>query len=226
MGLDTKSIGSQIEEVRKLIKIRNLIVHNDGKLDEEFLNKYPSDGARTGDSVKLSYKYLTDSLYLIYFIGTYILQDAQIHFSDHVRSEDFLLNNLLHTLIKNNQFVYIKSIYNFAQNNKMDDINKKLIVLNYCIGLKKQGKDSEHIKKVLELEDWSIERDDFEMCKSAIFNNHKLFYSYLEKSVTDKKISIKELDDWVIFDSYREDSKFKKIRKSVLNQQKKSNNSI
>ena len=99
----------------------------------------------------------------------------------------------------------------------MDEINKKLIVVNFCIGLKKQGKETEHIKKVLDLEDWSLGKDEFEMCKNALLENHKNFYIQLEKLIKNKIITREELDDWTIFDFYREEPKFKALSKNINN---------
>lgn len=215
MGLDIKTIDNEVFEIKKLIKIRNLIVHNEGLVDGEYVKRFGEEKVKVGDYIKLSDKYLTDSLYLIYFVGTYILQDAQLHFSEGVGPDDFLLNNLLHTLIKNQQYGFIRPIYDFALNNKIGDLNKKLIIINYCIGLKKQGKSVDHIKKVLNQEDWSVDREDFEMCKSALVDDHKSFYLYLGKIIKNNKISTAEIDDWAIFKFYKEQSKFKNMIKNI-----------
>jgi len=217
IGVDVKPIESHIFNVRKLIKIRNLIVHNEGLIDTDYISKFKTKDKelKVGDHIKISHEYLIESLYLIYFFGTYILQEVQLHLSENIESHDFLLNNLLHTLIKNSQFEYIKPIYNFSQNHKMDEINKKLIVLNFCIGQKKQGKDVDHIKKILVLEDWTLEKPEFEMCKNALLNNHKDFYNLLEKLILSKDITKNDIEEWIIFDFYKKEPRFKKLIKTL-----------
>lgn len=215
MGFDISPIDKSLADVKKLVKIRNLIVHNDGIADSEYNHKYGDKENKVGDKIRLSHKYLTDSLYLVYFLGTYILQGAQLHFSEKIESREFLLNNVLHELIKNGQHGFSRHVYDFALNNKIDSLNKKLITINYCIGLKKQGKTVEHIQKVLNLEDWSIKKEDFEMCKAALLEKHADFYFNLERLIKDKKITKNEIDDWIVFHFYKNKPRFKSLVKKI-----------
>ena len=215
VGIDINAIDKHLTDLKKLVKIRNLIVHNECVADSEYIKKYGDGKIKVGDRINLSQKYLTDSLYLVYFLGAYILQDMQMHFSKNLKSKGSLLNNPLHAFIKAGQHNFSRAIYDFALNNKIDDLNKKCIIINFCVGLKKQGKSNEHINRIITLEDWSIEKDDFEMCKAALLDKHEIFYSYLNKGIKDEEITICEIDEWIIFDFYRNKSKFKLLRKKL-----------
>lgn len=215
VGIDINTIDKHLIDLKKLVKIRNLIVHNECVADSEYIKKYGDGKTKVGDKINLSQKYLTDSLYLVYFLGAYILQDMQMHFSKNLKSKGSLLNDPLHAFIKVGQHNFSRSIYDFALNNKIDDLNKKCIIINFCVGLKKQGKSNEHINRIIALEDWSIKSDDFEMCKAALLDKHEFFYSYLNKGIKDKEITICEIDEWIIFDFYRNKSKFKLLRKKL-----------
>ena len=209
------AIDEQLKDINKLVKIRNLIVHNGGSVDNEYVQMYGDDKINVGEKIKLSQKYLSDSLTLVYFVGTYILQDAQLNFSESREPREFLLNNLLHTLVKNDQHSFSRPIYNFALNNKIDNLNRKYIIINYCISLKKQGKSTEHIQKVLNLEDWSIKSEDFEMCKAVLLDKHDDFYEFLNESIKSKKVTKNEIDEWMIFCFYKDKPKFKSLVKKL-----------
>ncbi|MCR4274464.1 MAG: hypothetical protein NUW02_00210 [Candidatus Campbellbacteria bacterium] len=215
MALNLDPISKNLEDLKKLIKIRNLIVHNEGKKDREYIKRYGDEKNNSNKTITITDKYLTDSLYLLYFIGTYIIQEAQLNFSEEIKNKNFLLTNPLHYLVKHEQYNYTKSIYNFISNLKIDASEKKYIAINYCIGLKKQGKKLEDIEKVLLLEDWSLTRDDFEMCKFALLEKHKDFYKYLSKLIKAKTVGKKEIDEWEIFTFYKNKPEFKSIIKNI-----------
>ena len=66
----------------------------------------------------------------------------------------------------------------------------------------------------IDQEDWSVEREDFKMCENALLENHKSFYDLLKKLIKNKFITKTELDEWTIFDLYKEKSEFKYIYKT------------
>ncbi|MEX2369261.1 MAG: hypothetical protein WD552_02635 [Candidatus Paceibacterota bacterium] len=204
-------------EVNKLIKTRNLIVHNSCCIDQEYSKKYGDEKLKKGDRIPLSEQYLKNTLSLVFYIGSYILQSVQLkQFSKKLESNDFILNDVMHELVKKENYTFLKEMYNFAKDSDLDDINKKMIVINFCIGLKKQGKSLSHIDKVLEQEDWSVEEPTIELCLSALKEDHDDFYSKLETLIKNKKISKRELLDWEIFSLYRRKTKFRKIVKKVI----------
>ncbi|KKU50449.1 MAG: hypothetical protein UX71_C0001G0104 [Parcubacteria group bacterium GW2011_GWA1_47_10] len=215
MALNLDPINKNLEDLKKLIKIRNLIVHNEGRMDKEYIKKYGDKKSELNKDIIIADKYLNDSLLLLYFIGTYIIQEAQLNFSEEIKKKNFLLINPLHYLVKHEQYHLLRPIYNFISNPKINASEKKYIVINYCTGLKKQGKKLQDIEKVLELEDWSLTRDDFDMCKAALLDKHTVFYKYLKKLIKAKTVGKEEIDDWAIFAFYKNKSEFKSIIKNA-----------
>ncbi|OGI86624.1 hypothetical protein A3A05_03550 [Candidatus Nomurabacteria bacterium RIFCSPLOWO2_01_FULL_41_12] len=215
MGLNLDSINKNLEELKKLIKIRNLIVHNEGQMDREYIKKYGDKTSELNKNIIVTDKYLNDSLFLLYFIGTYIIQEAQFSFSEEIKKKNFLLINPMHYLVKHEQYHLLRSIYDFVLNPKISASERKYIVINYCIGLKKQGRKLEDIEKVLMLEDWSLTRDDFEMCKSALLDKDQEFYKYLKKVIKAKEIGLEEINTWAIFTFHKDKQEFKSIVKNV-----------
>ncbi len=217
-NINFDSIRDYISEVEKIIKIRNLIVHNSGLADNEFISKYGDNKIKKGEKIKIEKEYVSHSLYLMYFFGSYILQDIQLRFSKEALTDsDFILNDVLHYLIQKKQLKFSRSVYDFIISNqdKIEDINKKMVVINYCISQKKQGKNNEHIQKILDIQDWSIKSDDFEMCKAALVGDDINFFKYLNILIKNKKINKKEINDWEIFDFYKSKKDFKLLSNKI-----------
>ena len=218
LGLDFKKANNNfLEEFKKLIKIRNLIVHNEGLADSDFVILYGENKIKKGDSIKIESKYLTDSLALVYFIGCYVLQEMQLKTSGNsLKSEDFVIVNPMHRLLKNGQYRFLRSIYDYGLEVKMDGISRKMIIINYCIGLKKQNIDKKHIERVLNEEDWSVLSLDFEMALSVLKGDDNKFYDILEILIKNKEIGKHELQEWELFSFYKKKTRFKALQKKVL----------
>ncbi|MFA5841628.1 MAG: hypothetical protein WC835_01530 [Candidatus Paceibacterota bacterium] len=217
LGISIPEDSQHIKDIKKLVKIRNLIVHNEGRADEEFVSLYGDGKIKKGELIKVGQKYLADALNLVYFVGSYILQIAQIKLSSgQIKTEDFILNDATHLLLKKEQYTFLRPMYEVAIGGGLDDLNQKMIVINYCIGLKRQGKTAEHIGKVLEVEDWSSAPDYVEMALEALRGNEDNFYVILNKLIKNKTISKDELSEWEIFCFYKKKPKFKIIQKKLL----------
>lgn len=216
-GINILENSDHIQALKKVIKVRNLIIHNQGRADDEFINLYndSKNNIKKGQLIKIDQKYLIESLALVYFIGGYVLQVAQSKLSkEPIENEQFIINNVMHKLLKDNKFNLLRPIYDYAISGGLNDSNKKMVIINYCIGLKKQGKEKEQIEKVLEKEDWTVvssELSDFSMSMDALRGNHESFYNTLEKLINNKIISKDELLEWEIFSFYRKTSKFNEL---------------
>jgi len=205
-----------ILEIKKLIKTRNLIIHNNGCVDSEYA-KICKGSQKKGDYLQINEEYLKKSLYLVLFVSGFVLQSAQTKFvKDKIKSEDFILNDVMHALLKRGEFGYLKQLYNVSEKSSLDDLNKKMVVINFCIGLKEQKKSKQHIEKVLAKEDWSVVSDEFVLALHALRDNDEEFYKLLDKLLTQKKIGKAEIGDWKIFTPYRNKIKFRKLVKKAL----------
>lgn len=208
---------SFISDLRKIIKIRNLIVHNEGRADAEYEKLYGEEKIKAKEMLKIEAQYLKDSLELVYFVGSYILQGMQKKYSEKpIHKNDYIINNVIHDLVKKNQYSLIRPIYDYAiVEGNLDDINRKMVIINFCIGLKKQGKENEHIKQVLLKEDWSLVSKDFEMTLSILYGELETFYKILEELILSKEIGKDELLDWEVFTLCKNQVRFKRILKNL-----------
>ena len=216
LGIDFPNKTEHVNFLLKAVKIRNLIVHNEAKIDSDFLKHYASDKAKVGDNLKISKEYLVDTLLLVYFIGGYILQAAQLKYSrEPIGTDEYILNDAMHRLLKHRSYKFLRSLYDYAKSHNLDSQNHKMVVINYCIGLKKQGKDEDHIQQVLKEEDWTSVSADFRMALAALHGDDEGFYKYLSQLIKTKHLSTMEIDEWEIFTFYNKKKKFKDLVKGL-----------
>jgi hypothetical protein len=215
LGIIIPDNAEYIKELKKLVKMRNLIVHNEGRADGDFVSHYGEGKLKEDEFLKVEQEYLKDAVELVYFVGSYILQIAQKNLSKNpILTSDYIINDVMHDLLQKDQYNLMRPIYDYAIiEGNLDDINKKMIIVNYCIALKKQGKANDHIEKVLDKEDWTSSREDFKMAHSALKGNREEFYRQLANLIKTKKVFKDQLEDWQLFTFYRKDPKFKELLK-------------
>ncbi len=208
-----------VNKFYKLIKIRNLIVHNSCQADSEYSKKYSDKTkVKVGDSIHLNKDYLHDALATALFFCGVILQSAQLKFPEkNVTGGSYIMNDVMHELLKIDQFDYVNEIYKLADELELDDLNQKMIIVNYCIGLKKQGKTARKIEKELDKHDWSLiePESDFQLALFALKGQDKDFYKLLETLIKKKKIKEEEILDWQIFSLYNRKTKYREILKKT-----------
>lgn len=218
LEIDIPGGEKSLTALKKLIKIRNLIVHNEGRADKDFLDNFSEEEIKEGVQIKITQEYLKDSLVLVYFVGSFILQDVQIKLAkEKIHSGEYILNEVIHLLVKKGQHEFLKSIYEYAVAGKLDDVNRKMVVINYCIAAKKSGKNVDHINKILDKEDWSSTENspEFACVLFALRGNDQEFYAQLHKALKSKTLGKEELKQWEIFSFYRKKAEFKKIENKV-----------
>ncbi|PCI30785.1 hypothetical protein COB52_00900, partial [Candidatus Kaiserbacteria bacterium] len=204
-------------ELNKLIKTRNLIVHNSSRADKEYVRKYGIKKMKEGDNIPICKHYLKDSLSLIFYVGSYLLQATQINQTkEKLTTRDFVLNDVMHELVKKEKYTFLKELYNTANSIGLDDMNRKMMIINFCVGLKKQGKSKSHIEKVLIKEDWSVEDPNIALCLAALRDEDEEFYSRLRRLIKNGNLSDEDLVDWEVFSFYRKKTKFREIVKRVI----------
>ncbi len=216
LNLKVPESTEHINEFNKLIKLRNLIVHNSCVADKEYIKKYGNKEVGEGE-IDITEEYLHEALMVCFYICGFILQSAQIMMhKKHLKSGDYFLNELAHELLKKRKFSYLSEVYKISQDLELDEVNKKMIAINYCLGLKLQKKSSESIEKVLGSYDWSAVGLTLELGLHALRDQDELFYEKLSKEIKDKNLGISEIREWAIFGLYNNKKKYRGIIKELV----------
>lgn len=220
IGLTVPTKSEHLYELNKLIKIRNLIVHNSSQCDTEYEKKYAKKGEKNGDALILDKDYLQEAIAVtLYFCGV-LIQSAQVKLlKDDTGKNKHFIHDVAHKLLKDGRYHFLAEMYDSIESLGIDDINKKIIVINYCIGLKKQGKSQAKINKELDRYDWSLvqEETDLQMCLHALRGDDVKFYITLENLIKRKKVDQSDLLDWEIFKLYSGNARFRQIVRKELN---------
>ncbi len=219
LGLVVPDKTEHLNEFYKLIKIRNLIIHNSCKMDNEYLRKFATNEEKDKSSVKIDKDYVSDGLAITLFFCGVILQSAQTKFANKkIESKDYILNDVMHTLLKRHKYSYLEEIYQSIDKFGLDEVTKRMIVVNYCIGLKKQGKSLKKVIQELDKHDWSLAGKDneFKLCLHALKDEDKDFYQTLETLIKRDIITEQHILDWELFSLYSKKKKYREIIKKQI----------
>ncbi len=198
-----------IQELTKLLKIRNLIVHNASCVDKDYLKSYGDGVIKRGDELQISNEYLLSAITCSFYVCGLVLHCAQIAFhSKHLKEDNYFIQNITHILVGKNRFEYVKEIYDSMEQLKITEIKKKSVVISYCVSLRKQNKKIKSIRKIIDKYTWS---SSDEILTSGVLDNKVLFYKKLEEVVNERKISIRQLMTWQVFMLFKNEEAFLKI---------------
>lgn len=204
-----KFLSEDEDEVEKIFKIRNSIVHNEGKLNEECLTIF--EGKKIGEKIPLNYKttvkYTENLFYLGFKISYYLLTNSKENINENLNffEQEFGLD-----LIKINADNLAEKIYTLMWNERSignaDYIAR--LSLNYALSLKKQGKKFEEI--IME-SDLSVKNHEHELCYAALIGDHKEVIKMFDlvMKYNDKTNYFHNLIDWPVLEEVIQTDDFK-----------------
>jgi hypothetical protein len=211
--ISLKPIERYRENIVELSQRRNLLVHNDGKINKHYLNKSPKhlrDGnVNEGDKIKVNSSYLTDEIQSVHLIGIILIQQC---FRKWEKSKSDVANKILIDLLfdslteKNYKLTEYLAEYSYSIDIKNDQ-DLRIIVVNHCIALRDLGK-VEEMDKVLSKYDWSAVSLTFKLALSVLRNEEDNAYGILDRVLAIGEIDAPELDSWPLFGQLRNTERF------------------
>ena len=215
LNIDLKPIQSYLEDLTEMSQRRNLLVHNDGIVNKQYLLKTPKKHLhkiKEGDKISINQEYLLNSIKLINTIGIILFQQCFRKWEkDSISNFNEILINIFYEALLEEDYKLIENLYNYIDSIDIkSDKEKRILVINYCIALKEENKIDE-MNTIIEQYDWSATSTDFNMALAILKNENKQAYKYIKQLLASNDLDKESLHDWPIFKSLREKKKFKKI---------------
>lgn len=223
--LNLKAINIYQEELVEASQRRNILVHNDGIVNRHYLKKAPKKlidkELKEGTKLKIDSTYLINKIELIHVVGIILIQEC---FRKWEPKEIHTLNDLLLEIIydelKEENYSFVEKLSKYINTIDLkNDKDRRLLIINHCIALKEQNK-IEELNEILEKDDWTCVSDDFNLALAALKNNSAEFYFLLDKLILTKSLKVFDLQQWPLFNSFREEKAFKKIVKKQIKNRK------
>jgi hypothetical protein len=202
----------------ELTQRRNLYVHNDGKISNQYIKLCKDHGVqfemdlRVGDNLEMGKDYLQVAIECVFELGIKLSQVIwrKINPNDIVKADEALLE-LSYELLYNEQYLICRTILNFQEKYvKCSSLDIELrLLINRALSHKWLN-DEEKCKKIVESKDWSATSNIFKLAKHVLLNEY-------EKAVEIMKLlanNSTEIDhiayrEWPLFKSFRNQEIFK-----------------
>jgi hypothetical protein len=197
---------------------RNLMTHCGGIVSEQYLKICAKEGYKftesvcVGDRLKLGAPYFMSSCELMMEVGLKLGQTLwRKLFPDELsEAEDHLNNVIYNDCLRNERWKRAITFGNFAVTQKKfsGDVNYKIAIVNYVIGLKFAG-TSDKATAVLAGLDWSGAGNDFKLAKAVLLDDYDTAASIMKMIGKRGQFIIEHAyHEWPLFHEFRKSDQF------------------
>lgn len=197
---------------------RNIIMHCNGRVTNQYyenckLHKCLEKGLSTDDELVITYEYLLDAINVVHEVGIKLLHVIwRKQFSDQREEADNALNSYIFRLLvdQNNTMAEVFGEFACKLGKYCDAATKGFFEVNYCIAMKRLGKQDEVIKFISQ-RDWSSVMSEYKLAKCILLDDYSDMSALMMKIGDKSDIFTKEsYCDFPIFTFVHENEEFKK----------------
>lgn len=203
-------------EFKEIYYRRNIIVHNNGKVNVSYLNgigKNQKENAKLGIHLSVNKDYLNRAFNL-----TYIMIYGTIFDISSINRESFRLHDSLHEYafqhMIDNEWEISYYVYQNIMKKKTpatSSIDMEMWKINYWISLKNLY-GIEKIREEVTAYDVSAMEGEFKIAKACLLDNFKEINALLELYL-NTNIYPQSIEQWPLFIQYRKSSEYKRFKK-------------
>jgi len=208
-GLKFDFLEEHMEGLKEIIQRRNIFVHNDGIVNNQYLEKVDKKlikkfSAKKNEKLKTNKDYLRDSINLFEAVGVYMTATIWKNFEPKKKERSAFLNDhiVYPRLLEKRNFV-AEHIAEFIINDKNAKATiKDCATLNRWLAIKQDGRFKKIEKEVEEI-DFSSREKTLQLGLLALLDNKKQFFILLPKCIKSKELAIEEYKEFPIFEKMR-----------------------
>jgi len=204
----------------ELMERRNLFVHCDGVISEQYLKNCKEYGVditelNVGDKVISKPGYLRDAYICLYEISVKLSQVLwRKQFPEKCGSADESLIDITYELLLNEQFETCKRLLEFGVNtikNHDSEINKRVLCINKAL-VHKFLEEEKLCLSTIKSYDWSACSDYFKLAVAVLEDSDTEVYALMrDVGANNKHMPKVAYLEWPLFKKYRETSEFMEV---------------
>lgn len=209
----------------ELTERRNLFVHCDGIVSEQYLNVCNKHKANIGKDIKLGSildadkKYIKQSYEVLFEIGVKLSQVLWRKLDpNNIENADNSLSHFTYELLIEENYKIAKLLLDFAccTLKKWGSESSRLIyVVNRALCYKFSG-DNEKCLSILNTEDWSACGDNYNICVAVLRDDFEKARSIMLRIGSNGSVSESDYAEWPCFKEFRNTEEFISGFKSVF----------
>lgn len=227
-GVRIKPNDSLWSDFIEVTERRNLFVHTDGKISNQYLSVCSENGVsipkdyEEGTELEVSQEYYENACETFAEMGFKL---SQVLWRKIIPSEleiaDTQLIRYSFDLLQEQKYELAFKICCFGTDtlpNVQSEETKRYIQINKCIALKSSGEDEE-CKQIINSLDWSGYKDEYQLAVAVLNDNYKKSYKLMKSIGADSDIfSSSSYRQWPLFLQIRKEEKFKTTFKDIFGQ--------
>lgn len=201
----------------ELTERRNLFVHCDGVVSEQYLkvcNKYNvpiNEDAVVGEKLRANRKYLRQSYETLYEIGLKLSQVLWRKLSpNEIQSAEDSLSHFIYELLIEENYALAIRLLDFACNTlkKWGSEGDRLVyVINRALAYKFSG-DQNECKSILSSQDWSACGDNYNICVAVLQDDFVKAKMIMLKIGNSGSVTEGDYMEWPCFKEFRDSDEF------------------
>jgi len=218
-GLDSWPLFIEITERR------NLLVHCDGIVSNQYLAVCRKHGVQLDDEIKVGTQLVTDREYLakayrcLYEIGVKLTQVLwRKVFKNEIQKADMSLMEISYNLIHDEELELSKRLLDFSTctlKSWGDDSSRRAFVINRAQSYYHAG-DYQDCLDILGNEDWTACSDRFQICVASLQRDYQKAKNIMERIGGNGSVLEADYLDWPVFKDFRGTDEFKQAFQNVF----------
>lgn len=216
LKINMNEIEIKWENIHEIKEKRNIIVHNNGIVNNKYISNIrrhkltTNEDLKEGTKIDITSDFFFNSLEEIFIVGTILMQSCWRKWhKKQVEQQDADLNTVMIDALTNEEWKIAEMLGRYAMNCEVSDERMKMVnFVNYVQALKWQGREDEVEEK---LQTWDISSLDpvFTMAYYVLKSDKQQFYNILPSIVKSKGIKKDEFFDWPLFREFRKITTFR-----------------
>lgn len=208
-----------VDYKNRLVEIfqrRNIIVHNDGIVNKIYLSRVSKEvldsEAQDGKRLDVTEEYLNKAIETIYLSGVILTQLCWRKWQkDSIDPAESVYINLLYEALQEREYDFVKLLQDFSLKLEYtSDRNRRVAIVNHAIALRELNRQEE-LNELLGTLDWSSCSLEFRAAIFALKGDKDNLLKILPKAIAANEIQRYHLEDWPLFDPFRESEDFLKL---------------
>lgn len=210
----------------ELTERRNLFVHTDGVVSEQYIavchsHAVPLEDLQKGQVLDVEPRYFRKASACVFEIGVKLSQvlwrklfPADLEFADQS------LTSVAYDLLTSGNFALAATLLDFACDLKKhgSEKNRRVFVINRAQAYKWRS-DDKMCQAIVAGEDWSASGQSFQLCVAVLQDRFDDAASIMRRIGRDGEVRDSDYEDWPIFRRFRETSDFLEAYREVFGSQ-------
>lgn len=213
LKLKLEYVTEKLPELKEIIARRNIIVHNNGIVNNIYLSQITSNDVKRGDLITVSRKYIDNAINLVETIGVTIIIEIWLK-ECRKDSNDFekICETIYDEYLFNERWNEAKIFYEICLNsNKLKDADILLCKINrwQCY---KWLNEYDKVKVEVDTLDSSAFKDIYQLGILALQDKYNEFFQLYERQ---SEIKDEQLETWPLFTNIRNSEQYKNREKKI-----------